>query len=63
MTHIGRAADSGHYIGWAKHGDVWLKFDDDEVSSCTEDDIKKLSGGGDWHIAYLNLYKAKSTLR
>jgi ubiquitin carboxyl-terminal hydrolase 14 len=35
------------------------KFDDDKVSKVTEDEIKKLEGGGDWHTAYICLYKAK----
>lgn len=37
----------------------WLKFDDDKVSEVTEEDIKKLSGGGDWHCAYLLLYRSR----
>ncbi|KAJ2439146.1 deubiquitinating enzyme, partial [Coemansia sp. RSA 2424] len=37
----------------------WYKFDDDEVSMVTDDDILKLCGGGDWHTAYVTLYRAK----
>jgi ubiquitin carboxyl-terminal hydrolase 14 len=50
LTHVGRAADSGHYIGWVKSekGD-WWKFDDDTVSLVTPEEITKLEGGGDWH--------------
>ncbi len=61
LTHVGRAADSGHYIGWVKNfdGEGWLKFDDDKVSQVTEEDVLKLEGGGDWHTAYINLYRAK----
>lgn len=61
LTHVGRAADSGHYIGWVKQksGDDWWKFDDDKVSPCHQDDIMKLEGGGDWHTAYICLYRAK----
>ena len=36
-----------------------LKCDDDEVSACTDEEILKLSGGGDWHIAYVLLYGPK----
>ncbi|KAI4879829.1 hypothetical protein NFI96_002175 [Prochilodus magdalenae] len=36
--------------------DEWVKFDDDKVSVVTPEDILKLSGGGDWHIAYVLLY-------
>ena len=63
LTHVGRAADSGHYIGWVKDftstTDGWLKFDDDKVSPVKEEDISKLEGGGDWHTAYICLYRAK----
>lgn len=30
--------------------------DDDEVYPVSEEDILKLSGGGDWHCAYVLLY-------
>ncbi|KAF9586085.1 Ubiquitin carboxyl-terminal hydrolase 14 [Lunasporangiospora selenospora] len=47
LTHIGRTADSGHYIGWARKGDTdeWYKYDDDKVSPVTEEEILKLDGG------------------
>ena len=32
LTHKGRSIDSGHYIGWTKNGDKWVKFDDDKVT-------------------------------
>ncbi|KAI9088744.1 hypothetical protein DFS34DRAFT_421316 [Phlyctochytrium arcticum] len=60
LTHVGRAADSGHYIGWVKHtDDQWWKFDDDKVSQISPEDISKLEGGGDWHTAYICLYRSK----
>ena len=31
-------------------------MDDDKVSLVTEEQILKLSGGGDWHVAYILLY-------
>jgi len=34
----------------------WLMFDDENVTPVTEEDILKLSGGGDWHTAYLLIY-------
>jgi len=37
----------------------WFVFDDDEVSPCKTEDVLKLKGGGDWHISYLNFYRAK----
>lgn len=62
LTHKGRMADSGHYVAWVKESnDKWLKYDDDVVSICNDEDIKKLSGkgGGDWHMAYMVLYRSK----
>ncbi|OMH86095.1 Ubiquitin carboxyl-terminal hydrolase 14 [Zancudomyces culisetae] len=79
LTHIGRNANSGHYIAWVRHENDpvtgsnqiqgasppsgtshwWYKFDDNNVSIVSENDIKKLEGGGDWHTAYITLYKAK----
>ncbi|XP_062850627.1 ubiquitin carboxyl-terminal hydrolase 14 isoform X2 [Trichomycterus rosablanca] len=57
LTHQGRSSSSGHYLAWVKRKeDEWVKFDDDKVSVVTPDDILKLSGGGDWHIAYVLVY-------
>merc|ERR1719354_288627 len=57
LTHQGRSSSSGHYVAWVKHKeDEWVKFDDDKVSVVTPEEILKLSGGGDWHIAYVLLY-------
>lgn len=41
-------------------------FDDEDVTPMQEEDILKLSGGGDWHTAYVLFYgprklKAKFT--
>jgi len=57
LTHKGRSSSSGHYVGWVRQkGETWLKCDDDDVSPVHEEDVLKLSGGGDWHTAYLLLY-------
>lgn len=57
LTHKGRSSSSGHYVAWVrKKGDDWLMFDDDKVAPCKGEDILKLSGGGDWHCAYVLLY-------
>jgi ubiquitin carboxyl-terminal hydrolase 14 len=57
LTHTGRTADSGHYIGWAKKGDSdeWYKYDDDKVSSVQKDDIMKLDGGGKFYFFFIAL--------
>jgi len=79
VTHKGRDADGGHYMGWVKddrprvkgaaekekigdtdeEDDDWFVFDDDGVSPCKTEDVLKLKGGGDWHMSYLNFYRAK----
>ena len=58
VTHKGRSADGGHYVGWVHgKGDEWLCFDDDIVTSVKTDEILALRGGGDWHTAYLAIYR------
>ncbi|XP_047334493.1 ubiquitin carboxyl-terminal hydrolase 6-like [Impatiens glandulifera] len=60
LTHKGRSADSGHYVAWVKQDNgKWIQFDDDNPSVQREEDITKLSGGGDWHMAYICMYKAR----
>jgi ubiquitin carboxyl-terminal hydrolase 14 len=74
VTHKGRDADGGHYMGWVKaehqsglskitdteeDNEDWFCFDDDEVSPCKTEDVLKLKGGGDWHMSYMNFYRAK----
>lgn len=48
ITHKGRVADAGHYVGWVRVGDTddWIKFDDDKVSKITSDEALALCGGG-----------------
>lgn len=58
VTHKGRSADGGHYIGWVHvSGDDWLQCDDDLLSTVKTDDIMNLKGGGDWHTAYIAIYR------
>ncbi|KAM3699552.1 hypothetical protein ACJW31_05G033400 [Castanea mollissima] len=60
LTHKGRSADSGHYVAWVKQeSGKWIEFDDDSPIAQREEDITKLSGGGDWHMAYICMYKAR----
>ncbi|CAG8541553.1 1495_t:CDS:10 [Paraglomus occultum] len=61
LTHRGRLADSGHYMAWVRQedSDNWIKYDDDKVQAVTEEEILKLDGGGDWHIAYILLYRSR----
>lgn len=43
----------------SRRADDWLMFDDENVTGVTEEDVLKLSGGGDWHTAYLLIYGPK----
>ena len=58
LTHKGRSSNSGHYVGWTKNQKTnqWYMYDDDVVTKVTEEEILKLSGGGDWHTAYVLFY-------
>merc|ERR1712110_1312050 len=57
LTHKGRSSNSGHYVAWVKHKtDTWIECNDDDVRPIHVEDVLKLSGGGDWHTAYLLLY-------
>ncbi|CAD5234332.1 unnamed protein product [Bursaphelenchus xylophilus] len=57
ITHKGRSSNSGHYVAWVRVGEKkWAMCDDDEVHEVSEENIQKLSGGGDWHCAYVLLY-------
>lgn len=56
LTHKGRSSSSGHYVAWIKKENQWFKCDDDLVEPVSQDDILRLSGGGDWHCAYVCLY-------
>ena len=60
VSHKGRSADSGHYIGWVRQeGDNWICFDDDQVDECKTSDVLLLKGGGDRDMGYLLFYRAK----
>ncbi|KAI6191958.1 Ubiquitin carboxyl-terminal hydrolase [Aphelenchoides bicaudatus] len=62
ITHKGRASNSGHYIAWVRvKGKTWACCDDDTVHSVAEEDVLKLSGGGDSHLAYILIYGARPT--
>eukprot|EP00850_Spirogloea_muscicola_P007054 SM000034S12808 [mRNA] locus=s34:843081:848940:- [translate_table: standard] len=60
LTHKGRSADSGHYVSWVKQeSGTWVNYTDEKLFPKKDDDIVRLSGGGDWHMAYILLYKAR----
>jgi ubiquitin carboxyl-terminal hydrolase 14 len=58
VTHQGRTAEGGHYVGWVKKNEKkWLVFDDETVAEIDAERVKELYGGGDWHMAYMCLYR------
>lgn len=60
LTHKGRSADSGHYVAWVKQDNgTWIEFDDDNPILRKEEEIISLAGGGDWHMAYILVYKSR----
>jgi ubiquitin carboxyl-terminal hydrolase 14 len=60
VSHKGRSADSGHYIGWVRQeGEKWICFDDEQCDVCETSDILMLKGGGDRDMGYLLFYRAK----
>jgi len=58
ITHQGRTAEGGHYVGWVKkNAKKWLVFDDETVAEIDAERVKELYGGGDWHTAYMTFYR------
>jgi ubiquitin carboxyl-terminal hydrolase 14 len=62
ITHKGRSSNSGHYVGWVRvKGNTWAACDDENTYAVSEEDVLKLSGGGDWHTAYILIYGPRPT--
>eukprot|EP00922_Rhytidocystis_sp_ex-Travisia-forbesii_P052283 GHVS01077579.1.p1 GENE.GHVS01077579.1~~GHVS01077579.1.p1 ORF type:complete len:545 (-),score=77.04 GHVS01077579.1:109-1743(-) len=67
VTHQGRSADVGHYVGWRRDEELgeglgederrWFKFDDDIVTECRWKQMDLAGGRSDYHIAIICLYK------
>lgn len=60
VTHRGRSADGGHYVGWTKKDDEWwYKFDDNDVTEVKWKDLDLSGGRSDYHIATLLMFNHK----
>jgi len=62
VTHKGRTADGGHYIGWVRQepgSKKWWCYNDSIVTEVEQAEIMLLCGGGDRDIAYLAFYRFK----
>lgn len=70
ISHKGRSADGGHYVGWTllrkadkeMKDDIWICYDDETVTQWTWKDISGISmdlqgGRADTQISYINIYK------
>eukprot|EP00922_Rhytidocystis_sp_ex-Travisia-forbesii_P052278 GHVS01077574.1.p1 GENE.GHVS01077574.1~~GHVS01077574.1.p1 ORF type:complete len:544 (-),score=88.48 GHVS01077574.1:118-1749(-) len=67
VTHQGRSADVGHYVGWRRDEELedgvgederrWFKFDDDVTTECRWKQMDLAGGRSDYHIAVLCVYK------
>merc|ERR1712080_159867 len=64
LTHKGRSSNSGHYVAWVRYkGESWVECNDDTINPIHVEDVMKLSGGGDWHTAYLLVYGPRKLLK
>ena len=64
LTHKGRSSNSGHYVAWTRYkGESWIECNDDTINPIHVEDVMKLSGGGDWHTAYLLLYGPRKLMK
>jgi ubiquitin carboxyl-terminal hydrolase 14 len=62
VTHQGRDADGGHYVGWVRQepgSSKWWQSNDSVVTEASQSDIMLLCGGGDAPVAYLAFYRYK----
>ena len=61
ITSAGATTNKVASISLLPSVDTWLKFDDEIVSSVKTQDILALRGGGDWHMAYICVYRKLQT--
>lgn len=59
ISHKGRTAESGHYVFWGKNNAQWVVYDDENVAVVKEEDVMRLRGVGEAHIAYVLMYRSR----
>ena len=60
VSHKGRTGDGGHYVAWVRGPEnSWIVADDENSARVSEEDIMRLRGVGEAHIAYVLLYRRK----
>lgn len=59
ISHKGRSADGGHYVFWGRSGSQWMVCDDKHVAVVREEDVMRLRGVGEAHIAYVLMYRSR----
>lgn len=59
ISHKGRDADGGHYVAWCKNKGQWIVLDDENTAVVTEEDVQRLKGTGEAHIAYVLVYRSR----
>ncbi len=46
LVHEGEKAESGHYYAYIRLKDSWYKFNDEEVTTATQNEVFEFSFGG-----------------
>ncbi|KAI5016826.1 hypothetical protein ZWY2020_037204 [Hordeum vulgare] len=60
VTHEGPSANAGHYVALVKEDEnEWIEFDDAIKTALDKDEVLKFTGGGNFQMAYICLYKAR----
>jgi ubiquitin carboxyl-terminal hydrolase 14 len=59
VSHKGRTGDGGHYVAWVKERGLWMVADDENSAVVSDDDVARLKGVGEAHIAYVLLYRSR----
>jgi ubiquitin carboxyl-terminal hydrolase 14 len=51
-------------VAWVRYKrESWIECNDDTINPIHVEDVMKLSGGGDWHTAYLLLYGPRKLMK